>query len=188
MLYAALASALLTSMLLVAAFSGYGPSAPNLRWLSGREQNIVGAAADAMFPPGGPIPLSGTDAGVVGYFDAYVGRQAPAQRFLVHLMLTFVELSPVIFGPERGRFSKLGHPAQLRFLDGMAKSGIYFRRVVFVSLRAMLTMAYLADARVARAMNMVADRDPFGLGAKEAPAIEPSGPRLRAGVVIAEVG
>jgi len=103
----------------------------------------------------------------------------------VRLMLTFVELSPVIFGPERGRFSKLPHRAQLGFLDGTAKSSLYFRRVVFISLRALLTMAYLADDRVARAMNMIVDRDPFGLGARA--AAEPSGTRLRRGVNVAEV-
>lgn len=177
--------ATVTPLLLLAVFSR---DAHPTRWLSRRERAIVAAAADAMFPPGGPIPLSGTEAGAVGYFDAYVGRQAPAQRVLVRLMLTFVELSPLVFGPERGRFTTLDHPAQLRFLDGMAKSRIYFRRVVFVSLRAMLTMAYLADDRVARAMNMVADPDPFGLGAKRMATAEPSGARLRADATVAEAG
>jgi len=171
--------------LLLAAVSS--PERPQ-RWLSRRERAIVAAAADAMFPPNGPIPLSGTEAGAVEYFDAYVGRQAKAQRFLVRLMLTFVELSPIVFGPDRGRFSKLGHPAQLRFLDGMAKSRIYFRRVVFVSLRALLTMAYLAHPDVARAMNMVADTDPFGLAGKKGLPAEPSGPHLRNGATVTEAG
>ena len=49
-------------------------------------------------------------------------------------------------------------------------SRIYFMRVVFLSLRTLLTMAYLADESVAEAIGIRADTDPFGLG--DAPPLE----------------
>ncbi len=40
----------------------------------------------------------------------------------------------------------------------------YFRRLGFISMRALMTMAYLANARVAAHMRMAADTDPFHIG------------------------
>lgn len=132
--------------------------------LSDNERAILGAAADAFFPPDGPIPLSGCDASVVEYFDRYVAGAAARQQLLMRLLFWFIQLSPLLFGPRRGRFTRLSQDDRIRFLDGARDSRIYFRRVSFVSLRAVMTMAYLSNPEVARHMAMVADTDPFGLG------------------------
>lgn len=129
--------------------------------LDRREQALVQAVADAFFPPGGPIPLSGCDAGVLAYFDRYLARSDPHQRLLMRLLLLFTELSPMAFGPTRRPFTQLDQGQRLVFLQSASKSRIYFRRVAFVSFRALMTMAYLANADVARHMGMVADADPF---------------------------
>ena len=129
-----------------------------------REQRVLTAVADAFFPPGGPIPLSGSEAGVTAYFDRYIGRSGTRQAFLMRLLLLFMDLSPVAFGPQRQLFSRLTLEERIAHLRDAFTSRIYFRRVSFISLRALMTMAYLADDQVARHMGMCFDTDPFGVG------------------------
>ncbi len=135
-----------------------------IRSLNRREQKLIAAVADAYFPPGGPIPLSGTDAGIVPYFDRYMERSPKRTAFLMRLLIVFTEMSPFAFGSMRKRFTSLPHAEQIRHLSEAATSQVYFRRVSFVSLRALMTMAYLANDEVAKHMNMVFDPDPFGIG------------------------
>lgn len=137
--------------------------------LTRRQQAVVAACADTFFPPGGAIPVSGTEAGLVEYMDTYVRRLDARGRFLVGLLLTFIELGPFVFGPRPCRFSRLSLAHRLAMLDGMAKSDIYFRRVAFLSMRTMLTMGYLSNPRVAAAMQMRIDPAPFEHAASPAP-------------------
>lgn len=140
---------------------------PNSSMLSRREQSILAAVGNAFFPPDGPIPVCGVDAGVVAYFDRYMQRSGRMQRMLMRLLFAFIDLSPLPFGPRRRRFTSLSQEDRIRLLDGMARSRIYFRRVSFISIRALMTMAYLSNARVAEAMSMAPDVDPFGLGDRD---------------------
>jgi hypothetical protein len=133
-------------------------------WLSRREQALIAAVSDAFFPPAGPIPMSGCEAGLVRYFDGYLGRSDPRQRFLMRLLMLFTELSPVSFGPVHKPFTKLSQQQRMDFLQSASTSRIYFRRVAFVSLRALMTIAYLGKKDVARHLGMVADPDPYGMG------------------------
>ncbi len=135
--------------------------------LSRKEQAIVAACADAFFPPGGPIPISGTEAGLVAYFDGYAARLPTGQGVLVRLLLWFIEHGPWVFGPRPRRFTKMRHEERLAVLAAMQKSPIYFRRVAFLSMRTMLTMGYLACPDVCRAMRIEHDADPFGLGRRD---------------------
>lgn len=134
---------------------------PPYTGLNGREQAIIAACADALFPPGGPIPLSGTDAGVVRYIDRYLGRVPASQRRLMRLLFQAVEHSPALFGPTRARFTRLTATDRVAVLEAMSRSRIYFRRVMFLSLRLMLTMGYLAHPEVARRIGVVFERAPF---------------------------
>ncbi len=136
--------------------------------LNRREQALVGAVADAFFPPHGPIPISGTEAGLIAYFDRYIERSGARTAFLMRLLLLFTDLSPFAFGRQRRRFPQLSHDEQIQHLREACSSAIYFRRVSFVSLRALMTMAYLSHPEVARHMNMTHDADPFGIGKREA--------------------
>jgi hypothetical protein len=153
--------------------------------LNAGEAQLIAAAADAFFPPDGPIPRSGAEAGCVAWFERYLGLSDRRQRLLIRAMLLFVQLAPLLFGPERRRFTRASPAARLAFLQRASTSRIYFLRVVFLSLRAMMTMAYLADEMVIAAIGMHADRDPFGLGdvppLERAPAPAPaaSGVRLK---------
>jgi hypothetical protein len=129
--------------------------------LSAKEQEIVAACADALFPPGGPIPLSGTEAGVVEYMNRYVARAPRATQSLIRMLFHFVEHGPLVFGPTRGRFTRMTHEQRCAVLERMAKSPIYFRRVAFLSLRTMLSMGYIANSEVARSIGIISSPDPF---------------------------
>lgn len=118
------------------------------------EQTVVAACADAMFPPAGPIPVSGTQAGLVAYVDGYLLGLPRTQRLLVRLLFLFIQLSPWLFGPRRTRFTRLTPADRIRVFKDMAVSAVYFRRVAFLSMRAIMTMGYFAcplvDALVMR--------------------------------------
>jgi hypothetical protein len=160
-LYLSIAAALAAILLARAVFFGYPPAPLREALLSRKEQAIVAACADALFPPGGPIPLSGTEAGLVWYMDGYLRRLPPGSRLLGRLLFHFIEHAPWIFGPERARFTRLRPAARVEALRDMQNSSIYFRRLSFLSMRAMLTMGYLAHPEVARTMHIQADLAPF---------------------------
>jgi hypothetical protein len=146
------------ALVLVLAVRGFALGYPrpllSTRVLSAKEQAIVAACADALFPAGGPIPLSGTEAGLVRYVEQYVVRAPAAMRPTIRLLFHFIEYSPWVFGPRRARFTRLSPADRVRTLALMANSRIYFRRVAFLSLRTMLSMGYLANEEVARSIGM----------------------------------
>lgn len=148
-------------------FLGYPDKVVSPSRLTGKEQAIIAAFADTLFPAGGPIPISGTEAGLVAYMDRYLERLPTQPAVLVRLLFQFIEHGPWLFGMKR-RFTSLSHEERLEVLEGMRTSPIYFRRVACLSMRAMLTMGYLAHPEVARAMRMTAKTNPFGLSDDEA--------------------
>ena len=79
----------------------------------------------------------------------------------MRLLFVFTELSPMVFGPRRRRFTSLHVDERIAFLRTAFESSIYFRRIAFTSLRALMTMAYLANGEVARSMRMRPNRAPF---------------------------
>ncbi len=155
--------------------------------LNPREQALIGAVADAFFPPVGPIPVSGTEAGLVEYFDRYMERSGGRTAFLMRLLILFTDLSPIVFGGGWKRFPHLCRAKQIQHLQQASISSVYIRRVSFVSLRALMTMAYLSNDEVARHMNMRHDPDPFGMGDPD--DVERSGerPRVAAQTLSSEV-
>ena len=161
-LVVAVAATLLALALLIRGlFLGYPAKGPAITLLTGKEQAIVAACADTLFPPSGPIPLSGTEAGAVVYVDRYIARVHRTQRTLIRLLLQAVEHAPWVFGPRPVRFTRLSPAERVLVLRRMSVSRIYFRRVMFLSLRVMLTMAYLANVEVAQRIGMVPRLAPF---------------------------
>lgn len=148
-------------MLVRGLFLGYPPPMLAGALLTAKEQAIVSAFADALFPAGGPIPLSGTEAGLVRYLDTYVRRSPPSMRLLIRLLLVFVEHNTWLFGPQPVRFTRMRPAERVAALEHMSKSSIYFRRVAFLSLRTMLSMGYLANAAVAQRIGCVERIAPF---------------------------
>lgn len=157
----ALVFALALGLFVRAVWLGYPPVTFRAEVLSAREQTIVAAAADALFPGGGPIPVSGTEAGLVAYVDDNLARLGPRARLLVRLLLVLVEHGPWLFGGAPHRFSRLPLEQRLAELRRMATSRLYFRRVSFLSLRALLSMGYLANPEVAGRIGLEPNRAPF---------------------------
>lgn len=158
-----------------AAFRGVFLGYPGARildkpYFNAKEQTILAALADAFFPPDGPIPVSGSEAGLVEYMDGYAKQLPPGQARLVRLLIHFLEHAPWAFGPRRQRFSSLGLDDRIAVLERMRTSPIYFRRIAFLTMRTMLSMGYLAHEEVARRIGNTPNADPFGFGAREAAA------------------
>jgi hypothetical protein len=127
---------------------GY-PRASGFRRLAPREVAFLQAAGDALYPPGGPVPPSGSDARVAARLDAYLGIVPPRMRRLMRLLFVLVEHATLLFPapPPRGwrRFSSLSPAQRSAALEGWRRSRLVPRRIVFTSLRALLTNAYLGD-------------------------------------------
>jgi hypothetical protein len=129
--------------------------------LTGREAAIVGAAADAMFPRGGTIAESGNDAHVVQYLDVQFGMVSRKNRALMRLLFLFIELSPLLFGPRRVRFTRLSVSNQTLTLERAAASRLYFYRLTFLSLRTLLCLGYLANDSVNAQLDCIPNMRPF---------------------------
>jgi hypothetical protein len=126
--------------------------------LSRREVATIAAAAEATFPPGGAIPSSGLEAGILGYTDRLLAASHPRARGRMRLLFFLVEHATIFFpAPGRGgrrRFSSLRPEQQVAVLDAWAGSHWWPRRLVFASLRALLTMGYFAHPPVLRQLGV----------------------------------
>ncbi len=130
----------------------------DLQALSRREYAFIEAAAEAMFPRGGALEPSGRDAGVARYVDGFVASQPRRLRVLIHLLVFLCEHAALFF-PLGGRggfrpFTRLSPEARVRYLDSWRTSSWALRRLVFTSLRAIVTLGYLADPVVLRALGL----------------------------------
>jgi len=132
----------------------YPAPAGEYRALRRHEVAFVASAADAMYPTGGSIVSSGRDANLPDYADRFVAASQPRTRLLLHLLFTFVEHATLIFpAPGWGgwrRFSSLTHDQRVAALNGWSESSLFARRLVFTSLRAVLTMGYFAHPGLLR--------------------------------------
>lgn len=155
--------ALLGSMLLLAwtlwrVFGGYAPAGAGTRVLARRELALLAAAADATYPAGGPVAPSGQQAGVPQYADRYVSAVPAGTRRLMRMLFFLVEHATLFF-PARGRggfrrFSSLNRDQQEAVLDAWRTSAWFPRRLVFSSLRAILTMGYFGCPEVQRSLGL----------------------------------
>jgi hypothetical protein len=149
-------------------FGGYPPSSGFAR-LARREVAFLHAVGEVMYPAGGVPHASGTDARIPGYIDEYLGLVPAQMRLLMRLLFFLIEQATLVFpAPGAGgrrRFSSLTADQGAAVLDGWRSSGLPARRLVFTSLRAVLTNCYVADASVLRELELA----PFDL---ETPVVE----------------
>ena len=160
-MFAAMWLVLLAAVLGYGAFrflSGYPKPVVPCAALAPREYATVAAAALASYPRGGAIEPSGLDAGIPAHVDRFVAAQQPSTRLLMRLLFVLVEHATLLFpAPGSGgrrRFSALDEQQQVAYLRGWQSSRLLPRRLVFVSLRAILTMGYFADPAVLRALGI----------------------------------
>ena len=122
------------------------------------EAALLASAAEATFPAGGEIPPSGLDADAPGYTDRLLTAAHPRMRLLMHLLFFLVEHATLFF-PAPGRrgwrrFSSLDAEQRAAVLEGWRTSRLFPRRLVFASLRAILTMGYFAYPPVLRQLGL----------------------------------
>jgi len=143
---------------LLRALAGYGRRDPALCQLSAREYALVRGAAEAAFPPGGPIPLSGIDAKIPEHIDRYLAALPARNRLLIRLLFVLIEHATLLFKAPGWdgfrRFSALSLEQRMAVLEGWARSKFQLRRLVFQGLRAVLTMGYFACPAVLRAIGL----------------------------------
>jgi hypothetical protein len=122
------------------------------------EAAFLAAASEALFPRGGAVEPSGLDAGIPSYVDRYLGDVPPKIRFLMRcLFLLFEHASFFLGAPGSGgrkRFSSLEPAQQVAVLERWRKASFFPMRLVFTSLRAILTMGYLAAPAVLRELRL----------------------------------
>ncbi len=139
-------------------FLGYPRCAGGFRHLATREAFFVSQAAEALFPPGGAIPESGAEAGVAAYVDRFVGASQPRMRRLMRMLFFLVEqVTFLLPAPGRGgmrRFSSLSLIQRQAVIEAWSSSRFFARRLVFSSLRAILTMGYLNAPAVMRRLRV----------------------------------
>ncbi len=137
---------------------GYPRPGKPMAVLTRSEAAFVAAAAEATFPAGGGIPASGIDADLPGYTDRLMAAAHPRMRFLMHLLFFLVEHATLFFpAPGRAgrrRFSALSLEQRTAALEDWRSSGLFPRRLVFASLRAILTMGYFAHPAVLRQLGL----------------------------------
>lgn len=151
-------------------FGGYAPR-PRAAALSRREMACVEAVAEAVFPPGGAIEASGRDADVADYVDRLVAASQRRQRVLMRLLFFAFEHGTLLFpapGGWRGlrRFSSQGLEQRAAALEAWRTSALFPRRLVFTSLRALVTMGYLACPSVQRRLGFT----PYAIDTPVCPA------------------
>jgi hypothetical protein len=126
--------------------------------LAPREVALLSAAGNATFPAGGAISPSGDEVDLAGYTDHWLTVVPPRMRLLMRLLLFLIEHG-TLFWPAPGprgwrRFSSLSTEQQAAVLEGWRTSRLHPRRLVFMSLRAILAMGYLAHPRVLRQLRL----------------------------------
>jgi hypothetical protein len=139
-------------------FLGYPRPPADVRRLAAREVAFLHAAAEAMFPAAGAIPLSGLDADVPRYVDRYFAVLVPVRRLQMRLLFALIEQATIVF-PAPGasgfrRFSALSRVQREAALQGWADSRLALRRLVFTALRAVLTMGYLGHPRALASLGL----------------------------------
>jgi Gluconate 2-dehydrogenase subunit 3 len=137
-------------------FGGY-PGRTGFAQLARREVAFVDAAADTLYPQGGGLP-SGVEARIAYQLDGYLGLVPPRMRLLMRLLFFLMEHATLLFrapGPRgRRRFSSLAPEQRAAVLEGWRTSRLVPRRLVFTSLRALVTNGYVADPAVLRALGL----------------------------------
>lgn len=151
-------------------FAGY-PRFGDARVLAARELTCLDAVGEALFPPGGAVEASGADARVSRYVDRLVAISQARTRRLMRLLFFLVEHATLIFPAPGGlgglrRFSSLDLGQRVAVLEGWRTSRLFPRRLVFTSLRALLTLGYFAHPPVQAALRL----EPFAIESPICPA------------------
>jgi hypothetical protein len=148
-------------------FAGYPPPRFVAAALNAKEQAVLLACADTLFPDRAVMPLTGGEAGVVEYLDAHLAALPPSKQTQLRLLFAFIEHAPWLIGPggPSRRFTALPPAQRTAFLLRLSLSNVYFLRVCFLSLRTLTCLAYLHHPAIVAAVGCVANQRPYPPGA-----------------------
>jgi len=139
-------------------FAGYPKAKRRYRVINRAEAALLDSVSEAMFPPGGHIQSSGLDANLPEYVDRWMAASQYRIRALMHALFFLIEHATLFFPApgrrRRRRYTKLSLDQRVAALEGWAKSRLHLRRLVFVSLRSILTMGYFAHPPVLRQLRV----------------------------------
>lgn len=128
-------------------FAGYAPAPAGLAVLHPGEAAFVHAVAEVLFPAGGGMALSGTEAQLAHAVDRHLAALPRAQRVQIRLLFHAVEhLTLFMPGHEPGgrqRFSSLSAAARVSLLERLANHRRSGFRLLFTALRSVFVLAYL---------------------------------------------
>ncbi len=164
---------------------GYPPPPKELRALDRREAAVFSAAIVVLFPAGGSLARSGEEADVLGHLDRFVAVLGSRNQGLIRLLVLAVEQGTLLFpAPGQGgwrRFSALSAEQRALYLASWGASRFYGRRLVFTSLRALLTMGYFSDPVVEDALGLAPRQLPRQASAADFlwPPLDEAGARQR---------
>jgi hypothetical protein len=131
---------------------GYPPASAGCPHLRRREQALLVAVAEAVFPAGGAIAHSGLEARIPAYVDGLIARAHPRSRRLMRLLCFCFEHATLVFPAPglggRRRFSSLDLARRTAVLEDWAASRWRARCLAFGSLRAVVTLGYFAHPPV----------------------------------------
>ena len=136
----------------------YAVSRGHFEQLSRAEACFLDAAAEAMFPDGGAIPLSGIEANLPRYIDRYFATLFSRKKFQIRLLFLLFEHATLIF-PAPGRFgwrrfSSLNLEQRVEVFHAWRGSRWFLRRVLFTALRAVMTMGYIGHPAALRHLRL----------------------------------
>jgi hypothetical protein len=133
-------------------FFGYPRPAEAHTLLKPREVAFIEAAAEVVFPEGGAIPVSGSDANLPRYTDGFLDSlPISVQREIRALFMLIEQATLIMPAPGRRgfrRFTKLSLDQRAAVLRGWMESRFFLRQLAFTGLRAVLTMGYLGHPTV----------------------------------------
>lgn len=143
----ALLLVLLTVLIVRRFVMGYPPAPAGLAVLHRAEAAFVTAAADALFPSSGVMPVSGRDAHLAHSVDRHLSALPRAKRLQIRALFLLMEHLPLCVPAEgpggRRRFSRLPVAARASFLQHLSRHRFASVRTLFMALRAVLVLGYL---------------------------------------------
>jgi len=137
----------LTVVLFRRGIAGYAPPAAGLAVLSRAEAAVVAAAAEALFPGVGALPVSGRDAHLPHSVDRHLAALPQSKRLQIRALLLVIEHIPLLVPADepggRRRFSSLPSTARASVLQRLCEHRRGLPRLLFTALRAVLVLGYL---------------------------------------------
>ncbi|MDF1564747.1 MAG: hypothetical protein P1V51_17025 [Deltaproteobacteria bacterium] len=128
---------------------------PKLPPLTSAEARILEALAETVFPPDAGLPISGSEAHVVAYFEEMLSFLPLREQIMIRAMLVGFEVQALVTRPRSlSTFSRLSPEERDKSLRFWNDNPLYFARLLFQALRGLLLWAYVDNAEVGQAMGI----------------------------------